>query len=45
MGQTQERIFDLTLTGHVGLDLANTVDWRTSDQPAELLGSYADLVR
>lgn len=39
------RIFDLTLTGQVSLDLVNTVDWRTSSDPAELLNSYSDLLR
>lgn len=40
-----ERIFDLTLTGQVSLDLVNTVDWRASSDPKELLNSYSDLVR
>lgn len=40
-----ERIFDLTLTGELSLDLANTIDWRSSESPLELLGSYADLLR
>jgi predicted RNA-binding Zn ribbon-like protein len=40
-----ERIFDLTLTGQVSLDLVNTVDWRASSEPKELLNSYSDLVR
>lgn len=39
------RIFDLTLTGQLSLDLANTIDWRTSDSPVELLNSYSDLLR
>lgn len=40
-----DRIFDLTLTGQVSLDLVNTVDWRASSEPKELLNSYSDLVR
>lgn len=39
------RIFDLTLTGHVSLDLVNTIDWRSSSAPRELLNSYSDLLR
>ena len=39
------RIFDLTLTGQVSLDLVNTVDWRTGSEPKELLNSYSDLLR
>lgn len=39
------RIFDLTLTGQVSLDLVNTIDWRSSDAPRELLNSYSDLLR
>lgn len=39
------RIFDLTLTGQVSLDLVNTLDWRSSDAPGELLNSYSDLLR
>lgn len=42
---TVSRIFDLTLTGQVSLDLVNTLDWRSSDAPGELLNSYSDLVR
>src|SRR5215212_6192951 len=42
---TVSRIFDLTLTGQVGLDLVNTLDWRSSDAPGELLNSYSDLLR
>lgn len=45
MELTQERLFDLTLTGQPCLDLANTIDWRTSEQPLELIKSYADLLR
>ena len=45
MEETRDRIFDLTPSGHVGLDLVNAIDWRTSDRPKELLTSYADLVR
>src|SRR5262245_61206496 len=41
----EEHLFDLTLTGNVCLDFANTVDWRSSKMPKELLNSYADLVR
>jgi predicted RNA-binding Zn ribbon-like protein len=33
------------LTGEVSLDLVNTLDWRSSSAPGELLGSYSDLVR
>lgn len=32
------------LGGRLCLDLANTVDWRTSDRPEERLASYQDLV-
>lgn len=39
------RLFDLTLTGQLALDLVNTVDWRTSEEPQELLDSYSDLLR
>ena len=39
------KIFDLTLTGLLALDFANTVDWRTSEHPDELLNSYSDLIR
>ena len=39
------RLFDLTLTGQLSLDLVNTVDWRTSQSPRELLTSYDDLLR
>jgi predicted RNA-binding Zn ribbon-like protein len=42
---TVNRIFDLTLTGQVSLDLVNTVDWRASSDPGELLNSYSDLLR
>jgi predicted RNA-binding Zn ribbon-like protein len=42
---TVSRIFDLTLTGQVSLDLVNTLDWRSSGAPGELLNSYSDLVR
>jgi predicted RNA-binding Zn ribbon-like protein len=42
---TASRIFDLTLTGQVSLDLVNTLDWRSSDTPGELLNSYSDLLR
>lgn len=45
MADSAPRLFDLTLTGQLALDFANTVDWRTSDHPKELLNSYADLVR
>jgi predicted RNA-binding Zn ribbon-like protein len=31
--------------GRVCLDFANTVDWRTSDEPQELLPDYATLLR
>jgi predicted RNA-binding Zn ribbon-like protein len=41
----EERLFDLTLTGQLSLDLANTIDWRTSEQPRELINSYPDLLR
>jgi predicted RNA-binding Zn ribbon-like protein len=33
-----------TGTGALCLDFTNTLDWRTSDHPDELLGSYADLL-
>lgn len=39
------RIFDLTLTGELSLDLVNTLDWRASGSPKELLSSYGDLLR
>jgi predicted RNA-binding Zn ribbon-like protein len=32
------------IAGRACLDFANTVDWRTSDAPEELLQGYADLV-
>jgi predicted RNA-binding Zn ribbon-like protein len=32
------------IAGHPSLDFANTVDWRTSEVPEELLQRYADLV-
>jgi predicted RNA-binding Zn ribbon-like protein len=41
----EKPLFDLTLTGQLSLDFANTVDWRTSEQPLELINTYADLVR
>jgi predicted RNA-binding Zn ribbon-like protein len=41
----EKRLFDLTLTGQLSLDFANTVDWRTSERPQELINSYADLLR
>lgn len=31
-------------SGHIALDFANTADWHASQQPEELLNSYADLV-
>ncbi len=31
-------------SGHLALDFANTADWHASDEPAELLNSYADLM-
>jgi predicted RNA-binding Zn ribbon-like protein len=43
--ETVNRIFELTLTGEVCLDLVNTLDWRASSAPGEQLGSYSDLVR
>lgn len=43
--ETGTRLFDLTLTGRLSLDFANTVEWRTGDHPEELLNSYADLAR
>ncbi len=45
MNQADNRPFDLTLTGQLSLDFTNTIDWRTSEAPQELLNSYADLVR
>jgi len=45
VAQKKKRLFDLSLSGQVSLDLANTVDWRTSEQRKELLNSFADLVR
>ena len=43
--ESEERLFDLTLTGQLSLDFVNTIDWRTSDSPVELVNSYADLLR
>ncbi len=40
-----ERLFDLTLTGRLPLDFANTLDWRASESPKELLNAYEDFVR
>jgi predicted RNA-binding Zn ribbon-like protein len=45
MARTEDRIFDLTLTGELALDLANTIDWRLSDRPVDLLATYEDLLR
>lgn len=45
VSQAESRIFDLTLTGQLSLDFTNTVDWRTSEDPKELIASYTDLVR
>jgi len=45
MAKEEKRLFNLTLAGQLSLDLVNTVDWRTSDHPQELLNSYGDLVR
>jgi predicted RNA-binding Zn ribbon-like protein len=42
---SETRLFDLTLTGQLSLDLVNTIDWRASDHPKELLNTYDDLVR
>lgn len=39
------RVFDLTLTGEVSLDLVNTIDWRAGSAPVELLNTYSDLLR
>jgi predicted RNA-binding Zn ribbon-like protein len=44
MKEAESVTFNLTLTGHLALDFANTVDWRGSEDPQELLKSYADLV-
>lgn len=41
----EKRLFNLTLTGQLSLDFANTLDWRTSEHPQELINSYADLLR
>jgi predicted RNA-binding Zn ribbon-like protein len=41
----EERIFDLTLNGELSLDFVNTLDWRWSEEPKELVNSYADLMR
>ena len=41
--EADSRVFGLTLTGRLGLDFANTVDWRTSEQPDEFITSYPDL--
>jgi predicted RNA-binding Zn ribbon-like protein len=40
-----KRLFDLTLTGRLPLDFANTLDWRVSESPRELLNFYEDFVR
>ena len=45
MAKEEKRLFNLTLAGQLSLDLVNTVDWRTSGHPQELLNSYGDLVR
>lgn len=45
MTKAPPQLFDLTLTGQLSLDFANTMDWRRSARPDELLNSYADLVR
>jgi predicted RNA-binding Zn ribbon-like protein len=45
MAVAAKRKFDLTLTGQLSLDFVNTVEWRGSEQPQELLNSYADLLR
>ncbi len=45
VGEAKPRVFHLTLTGQLSLDFVNTVDWRTSEQPEELLKSFPDLVR
>lgn len=42
---TEKRLFDLTLTGQLCLDFVNTIDWRASERPQELINSYADLLR
>ncbi len=39
------RHFDLTLTGQLSLDLVNTIEWRASEDPKEMLNTYDDLVR
>lgn len=41
----EKRLFNLTLTGQLSLDFANTVDWRTGEQVQELINSYSDLLR
>jgi predicted RNA-binding Zn ribbon-like protein len=41
----EKPLFNLTLTGQLSLDFANTIDWRTSERPQELINSYADLLR
>jgi predicted RNA-binding Zn ribbon-like protein len=41
----EKPLFNLTLTGQLSLDFANTVDWRTSERAQELINSYADLLR
>lgn len=44
LSDTEKRINELTLTGYLALDFANTSDWRTSDHPDDFLTSYRDLV-
>jgi len=43
--KAESRVVDLTLTGRLGLDFANTVDRPTSEHPEEFITSYSDLVR
>lgn len=45
MDETETRASTVKLIGgRLSLDFANTVDWRTSDHPQQLLTSYSDLV-
>lgn len=45
MAKAEEKLFDLTLTGEPAIDFVNTIDWRKSEAPLELLNSCSDLLR
>jgi|SRR5581483_7396655 len=44
MSGTQSSSHDTTARLRLCLDFSNTIDWRTSDHPDELINSYADFV-